>query len=207
MALSLVSMPETFEQWASWGPVEAASLDGKLQRIGLNFGAPGDRVTHDGTLWVAVPKAGGPSPDVRVTTEPAAGDLETFYQHSLFLKGGSGWPWVAGSGVIGVRLVTLSGLKPGVYSVRLTFSEPGIATKPGARVFSITINGMPVAESFDPVTEVKGVHRAVTVEVGDQSVDAAGALRIELDAKAGLPVISGIEVVRKGLKMAPVSRL
>ena len=207
MALSLVSMPETFEQWASWGPVEAASLDGKLQRIGLNFGAPGDRVTHDGTLWVAVPKAGGPSPDVRVTTEPAAGDLETFYQHSLFLKGGSGWPWVAGSGLIGVRVVTLSGLKPGVYSVRLTFSEPGIATKPGARVFSITINGMPVAESFDPVTEAKGVHRAVTVEVGDQSVDAAGALRIELDAKAGLPVISGIEVVRKGLKMAPVSRL
>ena len=206
MALSLVSMPETFEQWASWGPVEAVSLDGKLQRIGLNFGAPGDRVTHDGTLWVAVPKAGGPSPDIRVATEPAADGLETFYQHSLFIEGGIGWPWVAGSGLIGVRVVTLSGLKPGDYSVRLTFSEPDIAAKAGMRVFGITINGMPVAESFDPVTEAKGVHRAVTVEIAERSVDASGTLRIELDAKVGQPVISGIEVVRKGLTMAPISR-
>ena len=207
MALSLVSMPETFEQWASWGPVEAASLDGKLQRIGLNFGAPGDRVTHDGTLWVPFPKAGGPSPEVRVTTEPALGELETFYQHSLFLKGGTGWPWVAGSGLIGARVVTLSGLKAGVYSVRLTFSEPDMSIIPGARVFGVSINGEPVVDSFDPVAETKGAHRAVTLEIEERSVDASGTLRIELNAKVGQPVISGIEVARKGLTMAPISRL
>ena len=49
-ALSLVAMPETHEQWASWGdcPIEV----GSIQRIGLNFGAPGDRMTRDGTLWL-----------------------------------------------------------------------------------------------------------------------------------------------------------
>lgn len=204
MALSLVSMPETFEQWASWGPVEADALDGKLQRIGFNFGAPGDRVTHDGTLWIDVPNAGGPSPSVNVVTEPPITGLETFYEHSLFLKGGEGWPWVAGSGVIGLRAVNLSGLKPGDYTVRLTFSEPDMDTKPGERVFGISINGEPVAEAFDPVAVANGTHRAVTLGVPDRSVDSSGVLRVELTAKTGRPVISGVEIVFKGLKMAAV---
>ena len=48
--------------------------------------------------------------------------LETFYQHSLFLNQGDskGWPWVAGSGVIGLKKVTVAGMKPGTYQIRIT---------------------------------------------------------------------------------------
>ena len=46
MALALVSQPERFEQWAFWGHVPAEKLHGKIQRLGINFGAPGDRMTE-----------------------------------------------------------------------------------------------------------------------------------------------------------------
>lgn len=124
VALSLVSMPEHFEQWASWGDVPAEALAGKVERIGLNFGAPGDRVTEDGTLWLDLPNAGGPSPQVSVETEPPLDSLERHYQHSLFLKGGTGWPWVAGSGVSGLKSVAIEGMKPGTYGVRITWTQP-----------------------------------------------------------------------------------
>jgi len=120
VALALVSKPETFEQWASWGDVEAEKLSGKIQRLGLNFGAPGDRKTDDGTLWLDVPNVGGPSPDIQINTEPTLEKLQTFYQHSLFLSNGKGWPWVAGSGVVGLKKVTLKGMKPGSYQIRIT---------------------------------------------------------------------------------------
>jgi len=125
VALALVSKPETFEQWASWGDVTAEKLAGKIQRIGLNFGAPGDRKTDDGTLWLDVPNVGGPSPDILIRTEPSLEKLESFYQHSLFLNQGEGWPWVAGSGVIGLKSVTVSGMKPGIYTVRITTTVNG----------------------------------------------------------------------------------
>ena len=71
-------MPQTFEQWTAWGkrPV------GPIVRIGLNLGAPGDRMTHKGTLFLDVPSVGGPSPEIVVETEPKTPDM--FYHHSLF---------------------------------------------------------------------------------------------------------------------------
>jgi hypothetical protein len=204
MALSLVSMPETFEQWASWGAAEPETLSGKLQRIGLNFGAPGDRVTHDGTLWLDLPNVGGPSPDLELATEPPLKELQTFYQHSLFLKGGKGWPWVAGSGVLGLRTVTLSGLKPGDYTIRLTFSEPDETTKAGERVFGIALNGKSIAEAFDPVSAAQGAHRAATLEIPGIAIAESGELRIELRAGTGVPVLSGVEILRQGLTFSPI---
>ncbi|MCB1079329.1 MAG: hypothetical protein KDM64_16025, partial [Verrucomicrobiae bacterium] len=204
MALALVSMPETFEQWASWGPAEAASLDGKLQRIGLNFGAPGDRVTHGGTLWLDVPNVGGPSPELRVSTEPAISELANFYRHSLFLKGGHGWPWVAGSGVEGLRSVTLSGLKLGTYTLRLTFSEPDAQTKPGDRVFAVSVNGRDIGKPIDPVALAGGTDRAATLLVESVSVTDAGELRLEFSPQAGRALLCGVEIVNDGLKLDPI---
>ena len=126
MALALYSMPETFEQWATWGAVPKAALHGKIQRLGLNFGAPGDRKTRDGTLWLDHPSVGGPSPEIEIQTEPA--QPETFYRHSVWMQGGEGWPWVAASGVKGLRRLTLAGLKPGRYTVKLVFAAPDRGT-------------------------------------------------------------------------------
>ncbi|MBI5822117.1 MAG: PQQ-binding-like beta-propeller repeat protein [Verrucomicrobia bacterium] len=101
-SLALVPMPESFEQWSAWGGV---AEDGPIQRVGINFGAPGDRMTRDGTLWLDWPSVGGPSPDVRVQVTPA--DAQPFYRHALWMKGGEGWPWVFASGIQGVRSVRI----------------------------------------------------------------------------------------------------
>jgi len=78
---------------------------GRFQRVGINFGAPGDRRTEDGTLWLEWPVVGGLSPDVRRRGGPD--------QRAAILPprgvdaGGAGWPWVYASGISGVRTVRL----------------------------------------------------------------------------------------------------
>ena len=120
LALALVSKNAKFEQWASWGRVPAAQLKGKIRRLGLNFGAPGDRMTEEGTLWLDMPNLGGPSPEVQIATVPPLEALTFSYQHSLFLAAGKGWPWVAASSCTGLREVTVHGMQKGRYQLRLT---------------------------------------------------------------------------------------
>ena len=43
-------------------PEESSAEHAGIQRIGLNLGAPGDRMTEAGTLWLDYPVVGGPSP-------------------------------------------------------------------------------------------------------------------------------------------------
>ena len=101
-SLALAPMPESFEQWSAWGGL---AEDGPIQRVGINFGAPGDRMTADGTLWLDWPTVGGPSPEVRVQVGPT--NAQPFYRHALWMQGGSGWPWVYASGITGVRTVRI----------------------------------------------------------------------------------------------------
>ena len=66
-SLALVHMPRadlwTFQAFTrGYGPI---------RRLGLNFGAPGDRKADDGTLWLEYPVAGGPSPAVTVVVDGA----------------------------------------------------------------------------------------------------------------------------------------
>ena len=184
-ALALYSQPETFEQWATWGPVPAADLHGKIKRIGLNFGAPGDRKTEDGTLWLDHPNVGGPSPELEIETVPA--ELATFYRHSLWMKGGEGWPWVAASGVKGLQSLTLAGLKNGRYSVRLTFAAPTV----GEHRFDVTLQGQPVLRGVQPK-----LMQAETRTVSPVQVEA-GSLTLTLIADQGKTLLSGVELIRE----------
>lgn len=201
MALSLVSLPPTFEQWAAWGSVPASNLAGKIERIGLNFGAPGDRRTDDGTLWLAYPAVGGPSPKVDARTEPAA--PEYFYRHSVWIEGGEGWPWVGASGVKGLQRVTVAGLKPGNYTVRLTFTEPDATTKLGGRKFAVRLQGQSVAESLDVLAEAGGAMRVVIKQISKVIV-ADSTLTVQLDAQAGATLLNGLEIIRAGLALDPL---
>jgi outer membrane protein assembly factor BamB len=68
-----------------------------IQRIGINFGAPGDRLAEDGTLWVNYPPDSGASPQVelRIDGEP------NYFTHHTGRFEGKDKPWVASSGVMG----------------------------------------------------------------------------------------------------------
>jgi len=101
-SLALVPMPQKFEQWSAWGGV---AIEAPVEQMGVNLGAPGDRVAEDGTLWLDFPSVGGPSPEVPIEVTPP--EARWYYRHSLWSEGGSGWPWVTASGVEGVRSIRI----------------------------------------------------------------------------------------------------
>jgi hypothetical protein len=191
-ALALVSMPKTHEQWASWGDVPAEKLEGKIERVGINFGAPGDRMTDEGTLWLDHPNKGGPSPQVRVEIEPA-GSVRYAYRHSLFIENGSeqAWPWVSGSAVIGAKEIRVHGLKNGQYRVRLFFAK----LEDSERAFAVSVQSEIVRADFSPATQGGGEMRGVVAEAPSVAV-SDGAIRIQLDAKSGETILSGVELIR-----------
>lgn len=190
VALALTGMDERFEQWATWGAQAKDGLHGRIERVGLNLGAPGDRKTRDGTLWLDHPNVGGPSPEIEVETEPAV--PETFYRHSIWMEGGEGWPWVAASGMKNLRRLTLRGLKPGSYFVRLTFASPD-AEKRAQRV---SLQGRVVSDRLALPAKMHAMTR------GFEAVEAPdGSLTLEIEALEGGALLSGIEVIREGLSI------
>lgn len=195
VGLAMVSMPEAYEQWSVWG----LGSGGPIRRVGLNLGAPGDRMTAAGTLWLDVPSVGGPSPAVAVTLEPPSPRL--FYQHSLRIEGGQGWPWVLASGATGLSSLAVQGLQPGDYVVRMYFAEPA-PIEPGQRVFDVVLQGQRVVESLDIVSAAGGPLRGVVREFRAAAPD--GQLRFEFQAQAGEPLVCGLELIASGLPAGAV---
>jgi hypothetical protein len=183
-SLALVPMPEA-EMWTFFGTSE---IKGAIRRLGINFGAPGDRKAEDGTLWVEHPGAGGKSPKAPVRLE---GELEYFRRHSGFVTGPL--PWVAASGVAGLeelRLTLDPGAKrPALYTVRLVFLEP---EEKAGRIFSVTLQGREVLKDVDLLREAGGPLRSWVKEF--KGVEAAKELRIGFSGGA---VLSGLEVVEE----------
>ena len=71
----------------------------RVVRAGINFGAPGDRRSTGGTLWMDSPSVGGPSPDLAVDVEGPA----TYFRNHMSRVKGDGIPWVAASGIEGAE--------------------------------------------------------------------------------------------------------
>ncbi|HUG69234.1 MAG TPA: malectin domain-containing carbohydrate-binding protein, partial [Pirellulaceae bacterium] len=185
--LALVNMPAEHEQWASWGPGSGDNI----HRVGINFGAPGDRMTEGGTLWLEYPSRGGASPDVRVTVEPETAAY--FYRHSVWMHDGEGWPWVAASGLEGASAVTIGGLKPGQFTVRLHFAEPYDDST--SRKFAITFGGQAAVSSMDVRDAAGGAMRSVVREF--RGVDVDTELRVNLMAIQGKTLLCGAELIRE----------
>jgi beta-galactosidase len=75
--------------------------------------------------------------------------------------------------------------------VRLHFIEPD-SLKPGARVFSVSLQGREVLKGLDVAREAAGPWRGVVREF--RGVEVGDTLTVALSATAGVPVLSGIEV-------------
>ncbi len=195
VGLAMHSLPPEHEQWAVWGPGSPESI----RRVGLNFGAPGVRMTEAGTLWLDYPRVGGPAPDVAVKV--GGKSPQPFYRHSLWMRGGVGWPWVAASGLEGVSEIEVAGLTDDRMTIRLYFAEPvaaGNDQSPRPRVFDIRIQDRLVASDFEIAAEAGGTMRGVIKEFA-ADVSSSGTLRVELTAKEGEPLICGLELIATGL--------
>ena len=184
-SLALIHMPEA-EFW-TFGAKHAAD------RIGINFGAPGDRRDPKGTLWTEFPSVGGPSDEVEVMLSPW--NPEVFRLHSSTFRG-DGLVWVGASGIMGVESISIPAESLGAYRVRLLFAEPNEGAKPGERVMDVALQGKTVLTKFDICKEAGGAHSLLAREFEVTAAD--GKIVIDLKAHGPLPTsISGVELVRK----------
>ena len=186
-SLALRPMPEAYEQWSAWGSV---AVEAPVQRVGINFGAPGDRVTRDGTLWIDYPSVGGPSPNVPVRLTPET--PRPHYRHALRIAGGEGWPWVTASGLSGVR------------SIRV---EPvARRSEPPGQAFSARWTGAIRAERTETYTFHVTTNQRVRLWLGDKLlVDNAARLRRGgSDEPGAVPEASGAIDLEAGTRRAVV---
>jgi outer membrane protein assembly factor BamB len=103
-SLALVHMPD-MELWA-YTQFGLDATDGdRVERVGINFGAPGDRRAADGTMWLEYPSVGGDSPTVPVTV---TGKGTNYFRRHAAQMSGEGLPWVASSGLRDCETVTVT---------------------------------------------------------------------------------------------------
>ncbi len=107
-SLALVHMPE-LEYWTINPAASNYTTLSQLSSVGINIGAPGDRRTQEGVLWLEYPPVAGPSPLLSVTMNE---DADYFQHHSSSVRWGAE-PWVLSSGADNVRQI----------SVRLTLQK------------------------------------------------------------------------------------
>ena len=195
-SLALVHMPEN-ELWT----FNTYSIkDVTVKNIGLNLGAPGDRLADNGTLWLDYPNVGGPSPEITVSTSPE--NPKWFLHHSSFYKG-SELPWIASSGSEGLRRITISlpgkSSEPRLYTVRLYFAEPE-NVKVGERVFDVLIQGNRMIDRLDIAAEAGASKKALIKEFTGIGLSDSLVIAFVPAGRSGNrePVINGIEVVAEG---------
>lgn len=196
-SLALVYMPDAdIETW-TFNPVKWSGEP--VKRAGINFGAPGDLLAGDGTLWLDYPSVGGESPDIPVSTSPD--EPEWFRFHSSRINGDN-HKWVAASGGKGLRSVKITLSKEPVkarrYTVKLYFAEPENIQR-GERIFDVNIQGKRRLKRFDIVKETGKSLTLLVKEFTNIAIDSELVIDfIPVDTSGRLPVISGIEVVDEG---------
>ncbi len=194
-SLALIHVPEV-ETWTV-GQFTGKHDGNRVRQIGINFGAPGDRLSDKGTLWVEYPRVGGPSPEISIDIE---GKPEWFCRHSSRVAG-DGLAWVGASGVAGAEKITIQlGDTPSTpappYTVRLHFIEPDEAIGAGRRVFDVAVQGKTVLPGFDVAAQAGGPNRLIVRDL--DKVAAGKKLTVSLKPKSGNPpVISGIEIIQE----------
>lgn len=178
----------------------------KIIRAGINFGAPGNRRSLDGTMWmdypiVAIPMQIGEKAPLdfsqfqpsgpRLALDVQPNNIEWFRHHSMRIKGES-LNWVASSGGKGFRSIDIKLPVAATYSVKLIFSEPDNLKK-GERVFGVSMQGKIVIEKLDIVEESGGSLTLLKKEF--KSISCKDNLKIEFNPIKGEPVISGVELI------------
>ena len=170
-----------------------------VKRIGYNFGAPGDLVLKSDaesdqpsdSLWMAVNARN------RGNVSYSPKEVEWFDHHALTPD-----EKIASMGIVGLTKLSIPTQLDGksnnrakaVYTVRLIFSEP-VKGKPGERIFDVSLEGTKVLKEFDILKEAEGKDRTIIRQFS--GIEVQGALDIELEATQGVPLLSGVELIRE----------
>jgi len=180
-----------------WSVFSAPSVGAgeRVHHLALNFGAPGDARTSDGTLWLAYPRPGGMAVPVR--HEPADQLAIIHLRPDEPPIEGTDAPWLYSSAAAPTRLTIALG--PGderEYEIVLHFAEMG-AAKPGDRTLSVRVQGSTVLEGLDVVKEAGGARRALVKTI--RGVRAGSEVAVELSATGdGAPALCALELREAG---------
>jgi len=197
-SVGLIYMPDV-EVW-SVSRLGTPKANERVERVGVNFGAPGDRRTSDGGLWLEYPVvAGKPS---QLAVQVGGGSVRYFHHHASRIKGGD-LPWVTASGAIDLRRLAVRlgpehtghGSPARRYTVRLLFAEPDDVEE-GDRVFDVSLQGRVVVRGLDVVKKAGGRFKGIVGVFHHIRVDQQ--LVIELapraEGKQG-PLLCGVECI------------
>lgn len=108
-SLALVHMPD-MEIWTAnvaGAEVDLKSPGAPITRLGINFGAPGDRRDPDGQLWLEYPIVAGASPPLSIDV---GDDVRYFHRHGSSMSARD-LSWVLASGMEGTTRIQVS-LRP-----------------------------------------------------------------------------------------------
>ncbi len=203
-SLALVHMPKV-EMWT----VDQfhVRLDDAIQHVGLNLGAPGDRRSPSGTMWLEYPYTNDGDQPLYVAHDGETPG--TFRRHTSAVVE-SPLPWVSASGLEGlsrlkIRLGPPRPPGPSVaveksheYEIRFFFAEPHEDVAAGERIFDVFVQGEKRLENVDVVRDAGGAMRSTARRVRNVAVESY--LNIEFKKAAGAtrdPVLSGIELIAK----------
>lgn len=195
-----------------------------VERLGINFGAPGDKKDRHGKLWFGYPR---PKTEYGVKfnlNETIQEGMGYFYQAARGTDiPGTETPWLFTSGCVGLvraeipLLDPLWDTSPGIYTVRMGFFAPS-----GKRVFDIRLQNKTVLENFNMSRESNGNRQVVIKEF--RGIPVESQLRLELVPRGfnpefeEAPVINFMEIIREdttaaaknvvpGIQLKPNERL
>lgn len=207
-SLALVPMPE-LDIWAVNGSSKLTGTNDRVEKLGVNFGAPGDRSDDAGLLWIEFPETSGAEAPISIEVD---GDVTYFQNHSTANSEGE-LPWVRSSGVEGVKAIRVGFRKPvskdssvgqaerpladvdeKPFRLRMFFAHPA-GQKPQRRIFDVSVQGKTVFENVTIDSE-GSTSLSEMIKTVDP-VMIGGELSIEFAEKVGKPVICGIELRRQ----------
>ena len=196
-SLALVHMP-SMDLWT----YSQFGLDGvegeRIQRVGINFGAPGDRRAPDGTLWLEYPDTSegiSPGLSIKVTGEKAA----YFCRHSTQVTG-DGLAWVASSGLIGAETITITPkltkpvMKKTASKDKDEDGDKAAKPKPGSKPAAAPVNAV-VATTTKPAIAPDHPPAAYTVRLHfAEPDDLPSGARVFTVALQDKPVLKNFDI-------------
>ena len=102
-SLALVHMPEV-ELWSVNTAASVKTHGERIERVGINLGAAGDRRDTQGLLWLEYPATAGPSPPLKIRWND---DVDVFTHHASVALS-SEHPWVMSSGLDGITSLKIA---------------------------------------------------------------------------------------------------
>ncbi|MBL4884151.1 MAG: PQQ-binding-like beta-propeller repeat protein [Planctomycetaceae bacterium] len=209
-SISSTIVLEPREPRNDWSIISSVGKVSPVKNMALNLGAPGDRRSASGTVWLSYPR---PRPS-RATSLDLPLDIKPKFEssdkyNSVNTRANSiketetGWLYT--SQAIGLSRCELPLIgkdeQAGVYNVRLHFAELDENVKEaGQRLFDVSIQGKTVLSAVDVYAESGGLRTALVKELS--GVVVTDNLVIELtsqsqsDKKSLPPILNAVEVIR-----------